>query len=140
VHAQLVNFEARTGNFVAWLGLKRVKARAVLSGVLNMAKPKWAEGHNLEACGLYYQGFVSNYEEVFTQHRLCTVTSYGIRRSRTTAASSHVETTDKLELPETSNNEDQPSKKVGISSLHTDQCFPQHGMSALTSLQPDGFL
>ena len=53
-----------------------------------MAKPKWAEGHNLEACGLYYQGFVSNsYEEVLTQHRLCTVTSYGIRRSRTTAAS-----------------------------------------------------
>ena len=79
-----------------------------------MAKPKWAEGHNFEACGLYYQEFVSNsYEEVLTQHRLCTVTSYGIRRSRTTAASSHVETE---KLPEAS-NEDQQSKKVGISSL-----------------------
>ena len=77
-----------------------------------MAKPKWVENHNLEACGLYYQGIVSNYEEVLTQHRLCTVTSYGIRRSRTTAAPSHVET----ELPETS-NEGQQLKKVGNSSL-----------------------
>ena len=86
-----------------------------LSGQLSiseMAKPKWVENHNLEACGLYYQGIVSNYEEVLTQHHLCTVTSYGIRRSRTTAAPSHIET----ELPETSNDGQQP-KKVGNSSL-----------------------
>ena len=72
-----------------------------------MAKPKWAEGHNLEAyleaCGLYYQGFVSKSYEVLPQHCLCTVISYGIRRSRT-AAFSHVETE---KLPEASNEDQQ---------------------------------
>ena len=75
-----------------------------------MSKPKWAEDYDLEACGIYYQGFVSNYEEVLTQHRMCTVTSYGIRRSRTTAAPCHTEPGD--ELSENSNEEQHP-KKVG---------------------------
>ena len=76
-----------------------------------MEKPKWAEVHNLEPCGLYYQGFVDNYEKVLTQHWLCTVTSYGIRRSRTTTAPSCVE----IELPETSTSNE--GQKLGNSSL-----------------------
>ena len=86
-----------------------------------MATPKWAEVHSLEACGLYYQGFVSNYEEVLTQHRMCTVTSYGIRRSRTTTAPSEVENEPPIE---TATDKEVP-KKVSIS------CFAVQALRVL---------
>ena len=52
------------------------------------AKPSWAVDHCLQLCGQYYKGFV-DYEAVLTCHRIETVTSYGVRRSRQTASSNH---------------------------------------------------
>lgn len=45
-------------------------------------KPKWASDHDLHLCGEYYEGFVDDFEAVLSQHRMETVTSYGVRRSR----------------------------------------------------------
>ena len=55
---------------------------------LGMAKtPEWASEHNLEICGQNYQGFVDDFEAVLPEHRMCTVTTYGVRRSRANASS-----------------------------------------------------
>ena len=51
-----------------------------------MEKPKWASDHNLEVCGQYYQGFVDDYKAVLSQHCMATVTTYGVRKSRTNAS------------------------------------------------------
>ena len=45
-------------------------------------EPKWAADHGLHSCGDYYEGFVDDLEAVLSQHRMETVTSYGVRRSR----------------------------------------------------------
>lgn len=45
-------------------------------------EPVWATKYGLQLCGLYYQGFVDNDEAVLTQHKMESVTSYGVRRSR----------------------------------------------------------
>ena len=50
------------------------------------AKPKWAVDHGLQLCGQYYQGFVEDYEAVLSHHRIETITSYGVRRSRQNAS------------------------------------------------------
>ena len=50
-----------------------------------MEKPKWANDHCLEVRGQYYEGFVDDYKSVLAQHRMATVTTYGIRRSTTRA-------------------------------------------------------
>ena len=53
-----------------------------------MAKtPEWTSKHNLELCGQYYQGFVDDYEAVLSEHRMYTVTTYGVRRSRANTSS-----------------------------------------------------
>jgi hypothetical protein len=52
------------------------------------AKPSWAVDHGLQLCGQYYDGFVDDYEAVYTRHRIETVTSYGVRRSRQNASGS----------------------------------------------------
>lgn len=49
------------------------------------AKPSWAAEYDLKLCGQYYEGFVDDYEALLTRHRLETVTSYGVRRSRQNA-------------------------------------------------------
>ena len=48
-----------------------------------MEKPTWASDHNLEACGQYYQGLVDDYKSVLSQHCMATVSTYGVRKSRT---------------------------------------------------------
>jgi len=48
-----------------------------------MEKPTWASDHNLEACGQYYQGLVDDYKSVLSQHCMATVSTYGVRNSRT---------------------------------------------------------
>ena len=50
------------------------------------AKPSWATDHGLQLCGQYYEGFVDDYEAVYTRHRIEIVTSYGVRRSRQNAS------------------------------------------------------
>ncbi len=53
-----------------------------------MAKtPEWASKYSLELCGQYYQGFVGDFEAVLSEHRMCTVTTYGVRTSRVNACS-----------------------------------------------------
>lgn len=47
-----------------------------------MEKPEWAAKYNLELCGHYYQGFVDDYEAALSLHKMETVTSYGVRKSR----------------------------------------------------------
>ena len=69
----------------------RVLATTVLFSALpsylhSMEKPKWASDHNLEVCGQYYQGFVDDYKAVLSQHCMATVTTYGVRKSRTNAS------------------------------------------------------
>ena len=51
-----------------------------------MDKPTWASDHSLEICGQYYQGFVEDYKCVLSQHCMATVTTYGVRKSRTCAS------------------------------------------------------
>lgn len=56
------------------------------------AKPSWATEYGLKLCGQYYEGFVDDYEALLTCHRIETVTTYGVRRSRQNAgadSSSH---------------------------------------------------
>ena len=68
-----------------------------------MEKPKWASSHNLEVCGQYYQGFVNDYESVLSQHCMDTVTTYGVRKSRTNAAiGKNKENDNNLEVENTS--------------------------------------
>ena len=50
------------------------------------AKPSWAVDHGLATVELCGQ-FADDYEAVLTCHRIETVTSYGVRRSRQTASS-----------------------------------------------------
>ena len=50
-----------------------------------MDKPAWASDHGLEVCGQYYQGLVDDYKSVLSQHQMATVTSYGVRKSRSCA-------------------------------------------------------
>ena len=42
---------------------------------------------NLDACGLYYEGLVEDIDTLLEMHKLCTVTTYGTRRSRRQAQS-----------------------------------------------------
>lgn len=55
-------------------------------------KPKWAADHGLSLCGAHYYGVVNDLEAALSQHKLETVTSYGVRRSR------QVNGTDKVSL------------------------------------------
>ena len=48
--------------------------------------PEWAAGYSLQPCGQYFQGFVDDYEVVLSCHKIETVTSYGIRKSRRVAS------------------------------------------------------
>ena len=57
------------------------------AGLAMASTPEWASTHNLEICGQYYQGFVDDFEVGLSQHRMCTVTTYGVRRSRSKASS-----------------------------------------------------
>ena len=70
------------------------------------AKPSWAVDHGLQLCGQYYEGFVDNYEAVLTCHRIETVTSYGVRRSRQTASSSHSDNKENIEVQDTKSQND----------------------------------
>lgn len=45
-------------------------------------KPQWVIDYNLEASGLYYEGFVDDFESVLSKHRMSTMTTYGTRKSR----------------------------------------------------------
>ena len=47
---------------------------------------EWAAGYSLQLCGQYFQGFVDDYEVVLSHHKIETVTSYGIRKSRRDAS------------------------------------------------------
>ena len=51
-----------------------------------MDKPTWASDHSLEVCGQYYHRFVDDYKSVLSQHCMATVTTYGVRKSRTCAS------------------------------------------------------
>ena len=42
---------------------------------------------NLNALGLYYEGLVEDIDTLLEMHKLCTVTTYGTRRSRRQAQS-----------------------------------------------------
>ena len=42
---------------------------------------------NLDARGLYYEGLVEDIDTLLEMHKLCTVTTYGTRRSRRQAQS-----------------------------------------------------
>ena len=81
------------------------------------AKPSWAAEHDLQLCGQYYEGFVDDYEAVLSQHRMDTVTSYGVRRSRQNASgdSSSVSPSDdkNINIPDTKSESD----KVGSIQL-----------------------
>ena len=60
------------------------------AGLAMASTPEWASKHNLEICGQYYQGFVDDLEavlSVLSQHHMCTVITYGVRRSRSNASS-----------------------------------------------------
>ena len=54
-----------------------------------MEKPKWAAEHGLQLCGNYFEGFIDDCETVLSQHKIETVTSYGVRRSRQNVACSY---------------------------------------------------
>lgn len=45
-----------------------------------METPSWAYG--LDARGLYYEGVVDDANTLLDKHKISTVTTYGIRRSR----------------------------------------------------------
>ena len=45
-------------------------------------KPQWVIDYTLEASGLYYEGFVDDFESVLSKHRMSTMTTYGTRKSR----------------------------------------------------------
>ena len=69
------------------------------------AKPRRATDHGLQLCGQYYEGFVDDYEAVYTRHRIETVTSYGVRRSRqNTSGESNCHPDDKENLEAQDNN------------------------------------
>ena len=72
------------------------------------AKPSWAVDHGLQLCGQYYEGFVDDYEAIYTRHRIETVTSYGVRRSRQYASSkSSSRHSENIEVQDTNNQKDQ---------------------------------
>ena len=48
-------------------------------------KPQWVSDNNLQASGLYYEGFVDDFESVLSKHRMSTMTTYGTRKSWTCA-------------------------------------------------------
>ena len=51
--------------------------------VFTSNNPRWAERNDLKLCGLYFQGFDDSF---FSQHCLSTVSTFGVRKSRKTAA------------------------------------------------------
>lgn len=57
---------------------------------MELNKPQWAADYGLQLCGQYYQGFVEDFEAVLSHHKMETVTSYGVRRSRQNASGSSV--------------------------------------------------
>ncbi len=69
--------------------------------------PEWASKYSLELCGQYYQGFVGDFEAVLSEHRMCTVTAYGVRRSRVNACSTSTSGTGKE-----NESTDKPPNKV----------------------------
>ena len=74
---------------------------------LKGAKPKWAVDHGLQLCGHYYQGFVDDYEAILSQHRIETVTSYGVRRSRqNSSGSEHVKENIEAQDPNSASSTD----------------------------------
>ena len=44
--------------------------------------PSWASENNLQANGLYFEGFVDDLEAVLDYHKVLTVSTYGTRKSR----------------------------------------------------------
>ena len=42
--------------------------------------PGWASGLKLR--GVYYEGYTDNLQRLLNQHSSCTITTYGVRRSR----------------------------------------------------------
>ena len=46
--------------------------------------PSWTAG--LRPCGVYYEGFVTDLEGVLQKHRVDTVSTFSIRKSRQTVA------------------------------------------------------
>ena len=59
---------------------------------IQMDVPNWATDNNLQANGLYYEGFVDDLESVLDCHKVVTVTTYGTRKSRKFAGlSNHIE-------------------------------------------------
>ena len=73
------------------------------------AKPSWAVDHGLQLCGQYYKGLVDDYEAALTRHRIETVTSYGVRRSRQNASgntSHHSDDKENIEVQDAKSQSD----------------------------------
>ena len=47
-------------------------------------RPPWTAG--LRPCGIYYEGFVTDLEGVLQKHRVDTMSTFSIRKSRQTVA------------------------------------------------------
>ena len=63
---------------------------------------------NLNALGLYYEGLVEDIDTLLEMHKLCTVTTYGTRRSRRQAQST-IESSD--ENSEQIQNEEEKTRR-----------------------------
>ena len=85
------------------------------------AKPSWATDHGLQLCGQYYEGFVDDYEAVYTRHRIETVTSYGVRRSRQNASGeSNCHPDDKENIEAQDNNSQALTTKINCTPTSRD--------------------
>ena len=79
----------------------RDRVSAVQAGILkpptayevDMESQQWTDG--LNPCGLYYEGYTDDLQQMLTKHSSATVSTYGVRRSHTNHA---VKCTDKENL------------------------------------------
>lgn len=51
---------------------------------VEMESQQWTDGLNL--CGLYYEGYTDDLQQMLTKHSSATVSTYGVRRSHTNHA------------------------------------------------------
>ena len=52
--------------------------------IVDMESKQWTEG--LNPCGLYYEGYTNDLQQMLTRHSSATVSTYGVRRSHTNHA------------------------------------------------------
>ena len=63
------------------------RARDVWRDGMEQPPAAWAEG--LKLCGVYYEGFVTDLEGTLEKHRVDTISTFSIRKSRKTVAGQH---------------------------------------------------